>query len=301
MHINVTGYPPPLPAKRAFSPIARHSEGLRAQRGRTEESHTRFFAYAQDNGFSLVELSIVLVILGLLTGGILTGQNLIRAAELRSVTTEFQALQTAAMTFRDKYFALPGDMTNAETFWGSMTNCGAASPSGTGTQTCNGDGDGVIALAPAAQTGENHTFWQQLSNANLLEGSYSGISGPSGEYISGVNVPKSRLGNNALWAVAWYGPRFSHPDDFDGNYRNVFALRNNNDSPGPGINAGVLTTEEAWNIDTKIDDGFPGQGNVRARKTSKVPGCVSSDDAVTAAYVLNNNNVVCVLNFESGS
>ena len=79
--------------------------------------------------FSLVELSIVLVILGLLTGGILTGQNLIRAAELRSVVTEFQTYQTAVMTFRDKYFALPGDMTNATDFWGEMTNCGAASPS----------------------------------------------------------------------------------------------------------------------------------------------------------------------------
>jgi prepilin-type N-terminal cleavage/methylation domain-containing protein len=47
-------------------------------------------------GFSLIELSIVLVILGLLTGGILTGQNLIRAAELRSITTQHQGYQTAA-------------------------------------------------------------------------------------------------------------------------------------------------------------------------------------------------------------
>jgi len=69
--------------------------------------------------FSLVELSIVLVILGLLTGGVLTGQNLIRAAELRAVTTEFNAYQTAANTFKDKYFAIPGDMTNATDFWGS--------------------------------------------------------------------------------------------------------------------------------------------------------------------------------------
>ena len=78
----------------------------------------------QKQGFSLVELSIVLVILGLLTGGILTGQSLIRAAELRSVTTEFQKYQTAMMTFRDRYMALPGDMRNATAFLGSFArNC----------------------------------------------------------------------------------------------------------------------------------------------------------------------------------
>ena len=71
------------------------------------------------SAFSLVELSIVLVILGLLTGGILSGQSLIRAAELRSVTTEYSRYTAATYSFRDKYFALPGDMSNAESFWGS--------------------------------------------------------------------------------------------------------------------------------------------------------------------------------------
>ena len=74
-----------------------------------------------DKGFSLVELSIVLVILGLLIGGILTGQSLIRAAELRSVTTQYQGYVTAVNTFRDKYFALPGDMPNAIDFHSPST------------------------------------------------------------------------------------------------------------------------------------------------------------------------------------
>ena len=77
---------------------------------------------AETQGFSLVELSIVLVILGLLTGGILAGQNLIRASELRSVSTQINQLNTAFMTFRDTYFALPGDMRNAQDFWGG-TKC----------------------------------------------------------------------------------------------------------------------------------------------------------------------------------
>jgi hypothetical protein len=69
-------------------------------------------------GFSLVALSVVWVNLGLLTGGILTAQSLIRAAELRSITTDYNRFITASQTFRDKYFALPGDMRNATRFWG---------------------------------------------------------------------------------------------------------------------------------------------------------------------------------------
>jgi len=158
------------------------------------------------SGFSLVELSIVLVILGLLTGGILTGQNLIRAAELRSVTTQFAAYQTAVLTFRDKYMALPGDMRNATLFWGAMTNCGAANPSGTGTQTCNGDGNGFISNAGAAgQTSEAFGFWQHLSNAGLIEGRYSGIAGSGGgaHAIPRTNVPAGKISNSA-----WFAERF---------------------------------------------------------------------------------------------
>lgn len=74
-------------------------------------------SHVELRGFSLVELSIVLVILGLLTGGILAGQSLIRASELRSVSTELQRYSSAIYSFRDQYMALPGDMLNATSFW----------------------------------------------------------------------------------------------------------------------------------------------------------------------------------------
>ena len=110
----------------------------------TQEKPMRAHAY-KASGFSLVELSIVLVILGLLVGGVLTGQSLIRAAELRSVTTEYGKYSTAIRAFKDKYFALPGDMTNAIAFWGPAPDCAdTATTAGTGTQTCNGDGNNNI-------------------------------------------------------------------------------------------------------------------------------------------------------------
>ena len=63
--------------------------------------------------FTLIELAIVLIILGLLAGGVLYGQNLIKAAELRAVASESEKFQAALMTFRGKYFYYPGDMPNA--------------------------------------------------------------------------------------------------------------------------------------------------------------------------------------------
>ena len=85
------------------------------------------------------------MILGLLVGGVLAGKSLIRAAELRSIITDYNKYQSAVLAFRDKYFALPGDMTNATLFWGKNN---AACPGATGTAatpgTCNGDGSGQI-------------------------------------------------------------------------------------------------------------------------------------------------------------
>ena len=253
------------------------------------------FSDAQRGGFSLVELSIVLVILGLLTGGILTGQNLIRAAELRSVVTEFKTYQTAVMTFRDKYFALPGDMTNATDFWGEMTNCGAASPSGTDTETCNGDGDGVFdTIGPASRVSEIFTFWQHLSNAGLIEGNYTGISGTGGgtDSETSVNTPAAKI-SNAGWSVM-HQSYSSNSIFFDGNYHNSFSFGKNNDNFWTYDSA--ISPEEAWNIDTKIDDGNPATGNVWAVRWNDCTDATASSQ-LDANYLLSSNSQLCALAF----
>ena len=98
-------------------------------------------------GFSLVELSIVLVILGLLVGGVLGGQALIRAAEIRGVLADKDKYIAAVYTFKNKYHALPGDIPNAATLWGLVHanpfNCSTTSTTHP-TATCNGNGDGKI-------------------------------------------------------------------------------------------------------------------------------------------------------------
>lgn len=250
-------------------------------------------------GFSLVELSIVLVILGLLAGGVLTGQSLIRAAELRGVTTEFSKYTAAVNTFRDKYFAMPGDMSNAQTFWGVQhaTPATCKTTASSSALTCNGDGNGMIQWI-AAGSNESFRAWQHLANAGLIEGSYSGVknSGSTDERSSqhGVNVPKSRL-ENAGFMFATYGDMSADPNWFDGTYINIFVVGKEAPSLEPW--GGFTKPEEAWNIDTKLDDGKPAYGKVRTTNPNwpYTANCTTSIVESAAEYKLTDTSKACSL------
>jgi prepilin-type N-terminal cleavage/methylation domain-containing protein len=251
--------------------------------------------------FSLVELSIVLVILGLLTGGILAGQSLIRAAELRSVVSEYQRYISASQSFRDKYFALPGDMPNAVRFWGPQaggtvdgadSTCDALVTPSTGTATCNGNGDGDISTHPSP---ERTRFWQHMANAGLIEGSYNGVGGSPYILQGGVNVPKPRAAS--IWAV------FHYRDYGINGFSNVAT------TPTLFIGGATIDTisnalpafrpEEVWNIDTKLDDGRPAYGKVVMpnQNLASTAGCITTNAAATADYVLTNSDLACNLCF----
>jgi prepilin-type N-terminal cleavage/methylation domain-containing protein len=247
-------------------------------------------------GFSLVELSIVLVILGLLVGGVLSGQSLIRASELRSVTTQYQKFYSATMAFRDRYFALPGDMTNAQSFWGQSTACGGAAATG----TCNGNGDGIIASAGAANsTSEQFQFWRHMALAGLIEGNYTGLSGPGGPGDSnpvGANVPAARISTGG-WTVStlsnYAGDTANYAVDFQ-NYLMFGTVMPNSNAYGA-----ILKPEEAWNIDTKLDDGRPGFGKIIARNWNNAcaTGGASASDLANSVYYLSNSSIQCALLF----
>ncbi len=264
-------------------------------------------------GFSLVELSIVLVILGLLTGGILSGQSLIRAAELRSVTTDATRYMTAVHTFRDRYMAIPGDMPNAVKFWGAQTGgandgpdsaCAAlmlSTPS-TDTRTCNGNGDGQIG-AGAAQYYELPRFWQHLANAGLIEGNYTGVSASdtnTRSFRPRENVPAGKIANSMFTTDIYIASASAASTELFagvyGNRLNLSAYRSGN-SDGDEV---VLTPENAWNIDTKIDDGRPGTGRVRAPKASFRANCASNDDTTTAIYMVSESSTTCYLMMTPG-
>ena len=256
--------------------------------------------------FSLVELSIVLVILGLLVGGVLSGQSLIRAAELRSVTTEIQRIQTALRTFQDKYQAIPGDMPNAVRFWGAQigattdgvdATCSAltdAAPA-TGVATCNGNGNGQIGQyfsPPVGVAHESFRLWQHLANAGLIEGNYTGVSGGASNNftaVPGLNIMRGKLSKLGYYIAQLGTCTACSGGIFDGNYGNIMIVGAQLANTVPLTP--LFKPEEVWNIDTKIDDGRPGYGIMTAYKPTT---CTTSTTASASEYLLTATGNTCL-------
>lgn len=246
--------------------------------------------------FSLVELSIVLVILGLLVGGVLSGQSLIRAAELRAVGTEYQRYVAASQSFRDKYFALPGDMTNATSFWGKdAAICNAQTGTAATPGTCNGNGNGLIPLA-GIEPYEQHRLWQHLALAGLIEGSYTGVAGTGGASHCqvGINCPRSKAGGNNGWGIEAYANYAGDAGWYAFAYNNVLVTGAQTTTENPSTAA--FKPEEAWNIDTKLDDGRPALGKVLAVRWSTCTTSTTFSDTA-GVYRLDSSSPACGIVF----
>lgn len=107
-------------------------------------------------GFTLIELAIVLVIIGLLLGGVLKGQELINSAKVKNMANDFRNIQVYVYSYQDKFRALPGDDKAAVQHV---------------TATTNGNGNGVIEGVWSATAGESFNFWQHIRLAGLATGS----------------------------------------------------------------------------------------------------------------------------------
>lgn len=249
--------------------------------------------------FSLVELAIVLVILGLLTGGILAGQSLIQASELRTISTDFNKYLSATYAFRDRYFYLPGDMVNASRFWGggSTSLCPDYYNATNPTYTCNGDGNGEIDTSTYSI--ETYRYWQHLSSAGLIEGIYAGAEGQriDSSYTSampGINMPKARF-RNGSYSVSYLDQPCNGASGWlglcGGFNRFIAGTTDTYTNRRP-----LLKPEEAWNIDTKMDDGRPGYGNVQSTSNNNpyTPNCTTTNFRETAEYNLTYNQITCI-------
>jgi hypothetical protein len=184
-------------------------------------------------------------------------------------------------------------MANATAFWGSAGGNGADAScfaaQSTATATCNGNGNGEIWSAAGDNYIERFLAWKHLANAGLIEGSYTGkATSGANSYAPpapGINMAAARISNG------YFDPLYMVPQTyiFAGSRvnRNTITLYG-----WIGTQGGVIAPEEAWNIDTKLDDGSPVTGDM-FHFNSTSSNCVTSD-ANTATYSLTINDKSCM-------
>jgi prepilin-type N-terminal cleavage/methylation domain-containing protein len=238
-------------------------------------------------GFTLVELSIVLVIIGLLIGGILGGQELIRTSELNSLRTDATQYSVSLNAFKMKYSALPGDMPNATAYWGAEGSCPGSVGTASIAGTCNGDGNGFIDFGgwTATATANNHLrFWEHLALSGFLPGNYTGVPQTATiatAVVAGQNAPTTKL-NGFMITLYSNGP--AHVYGTLGHYFSAYGA-----TPWDF----ALSPIDLASLDSKYDDGKPGTGAISSFTNSFTPGCTTTDVASTSAYILTTSTPAC--------
>jgi prepilin-type N-terminal cleavage/methylation domain-containing protein len=215
-------------------------------------------------GFTLIELSIVIVIIGLIVAGVVGGQTLVKQASLRKLISEIDGYKVAFNTFKLQYSEYPGDLTNAKSYWSSCTDSGG--------NNCNGDGDGKIDSGGAGNAPyEDIRIWQHLGLSGIIPGNYTGLYVSGKRHNANVTVPKAALSNAAVYRVFYNTSSWGY--EKAGNYIMV---------AGPETNYGsatmsVLNAVDAKAIDVKTDDGDPDEGRTLVGRGGETvsSGCVS--------------------------
>jgi len=183
-------------------------------------------------GFTLIEIAIVLVVIGLLLGGVLKGQELITGAKVRSLIAQQDGIKAAFFGFQDRFRALPGDYTAAS----SNINCNGGCP--------NGNGNGRIEKGAGGTPHEEIYIWAHLTGAGFLNGSYAATSGTSS--VTDDNTPKSPYGAHV---------EFTYDGIYGTGTAGTPGALKHNLKTGNQIPVDILAE-----VDRKVDDGRPDTG-----------------------------------------
>ena len=241
-------------------------------------------------GFTLVELSIVLVIIGLLIGGILAAQSMIGTAKVQSFIRQIQQYDVAVSNFKTQYNCLPGDCSSI------------ALPGAT-----PGDNDGIIGVDDVSACADDPgpgpdqddcfaadiaNFWAQLSTLGFIKDGVIYSNDGTHGVRAGVNIPKTVLGRNS--GVLVTNDRDVENDYLDWLHYNLYQIYDQSGGMDNNLQAEVtglknsISAADALAVDTKIDDGKATTGSVRAvgsneellnsLNTDPVNGCVMNSD-----------------------
>lgn len=247
-----------------------------------------------ESGFTLVELAIALMIIGLLIGGVLKGIELVENARVTQVMRNVKGYETAVTAFQSMYVAMPGDINNPSA---RLPSCDAVNHA-VCANAGNGNGmvgtsntTGATAPDPVAIDEENRNFWLHLAVTGLISGvEPQGTSDPVTDgIIWGEAYPASPV-IGAGYMIQHM--RMNGAASYQANARfsgHFIELR------GVTIGTpGVLTGNQAVQIDNKFDDGSPISGDIFADLTSVGDAnCVD-----TNAYVVDNDERACAVYFK---
>ena len=209
----------------------------------------------KQSGFTLIELAIVLVIIGLLLGGVLKGQELINSAKVKNMAADFRNIPVYIYGYQDKYKALPGDDSQAIAHNGSTTV---------------GDGDGQIegVWNSVTITDESVKFWEHVRKAGLAPGG-TDIANAATTGFYPTNSDGGRIGvSSAVPIASLPGAYFMCSTGILGKY--------------------------AKQIDTTIDDGLPNGGSLRATAVSGTVFSTVGGEAVATAYADSTSYTLCM-------
>ena len=206
----------------------------------------------QQSGFTLVEIAIVLVIIGLLLGGVLKGQELITQAKIKNVANDLTGMTSAVYGYQDRYKRFPGDDNAAAARWTDPE-----AKDGNGNAQVGGEVTKVLDCAVAADAAlENCQFWQQLRLAGFIGGDAATPLSPQNAVGGVLQVQNGAMGLSGL----------------------VICSTN-------------LPGKVAAAVDAQFDDGKPGTGQVRGTDAPEALGTKLADDAAyiedgTKVYVI---------------
>ena len=213
-------------------------------------------------GFTLVEIAIVLVIIGLLLGGILKGQEMITQAKIKNAINDFNGVTVAVTSYQDRYRAIPGDDPNATTRWTTQS-------------PASGDNNGIIlgkynnSIASGAPTNlqESNLFWQHLRIAGFVPGLTTG----TGTGSAPPNAAAGIIGAESGTATTGLG------------FISLIVCSSN------------LPEKIASAVDGQADDSNPASGQIRAQLQSVANPDTQAASANATAYVETGANqyLVC--------
>jgi prepilin-type N-terminal cleavage/methylation domain-containing protein len=220
----------------------------------------------KSQGFTLVEIAIVLVIIGLLLGGILKGQEMITQAKIKNVIADFSGVSAAYHGYVDRYKKIPGDDPCAGTTNSAVTvgNCGTTTGRWVGAS--HGDGNGQVGgkYNSTTATDESRLWWDHLRRAGFVSG--VGDQQPFNALTGQIGV---QTGDTAGGAAL-------------GGFAGIIICSAN------------LPDKVAIAADTQMDDGVPGSGSVRGvLQTSPNPDVVAAT-VVAPNYAETGTNVYTI-------